>query len=659
MSNQPAPAAGPAQEESALFHLDALRTGTVLAEFEVTGLLGVGGFGMVYSAYDSSLQRTVAIKEYMPSALAGRSGAQSLAPRSSGDHDALAAGLRSFVAEARLLAQLDHPSLVKVYRFWEANNTAYMVMPLYRGMTLKEARRLMLSPPPEPWLRVVLWSVLGALDYLHGHNMVHRDISPDNIFLQDVGPPVLLDLGAARRAISGKSEKHTAILKVNYAPIEQYAHSGELAQGPWTDLYSLAAVVHGCLCNAPPTPATVRAVRDRMPSFASVAKTVQSFYGQSYSRDFVRAIAHALCVLPDERQQSVAAFIEEMGLAAPEGKQPASWRDWLVLKEEGAATQADPHAMTLLQAAGAADTAEDLEEDPGFGAPATDAAELGRVSAYGVLEQESPLLVAEDVPAFGASPKPLAANLQATVDSAAMKAEAQVETPVKAQVKAVPRPPPPAPRTSNRVWIALAGVAVLAVAGYGFLGGRAVAPQASLGPAVATPAAAVVVEEAAAKSSLAPSPQVGASGSGATPPLAQGGPAPTPVNAASSTLTSPAPSPAGKKPVAAGKGPLAANAGPSGAGVSAAARNEPPDPPPRVEAGHAPAPPKAPLAPLPSAPQVANVRPGPAEVCAGSNFLTRPMCIFNECEKPEFTQLALCVENRRRLKENSRPADRQ
>ena len=133
--------------------------------------------------------------------------------RSSSDEQSFQAGLASFVDEARLLARFEHPSLVKVLRFWEANHTAYMVMPLYCGMTLKQARAHMRTPPPEAWLRTLLWSVTSALRVLHDGQTLHRDISPDNIFLQNHGPPVLLDLGAARHAISNR--RHPAELKVN------------------------------------------------------------------------------------------------------------------------------------------------------------------------------------------------------------------------------------------------------------------------------------------------------------------------------------------------------------------------------------------------------------------------------------------------------------
>jgi non-specific serine/threonine protein kinase len=317
-------------------HMDALRPGTRLDEFEIQGLLGVGGFGLVYRAYDHSLHRTVAIKEYMPAALAARLDGTTVSVRSTADQATYQSGLQSFVAEARLLAKFDHPSLVKVYRFWEANNTAYMVMPLYRGMTLSQARNQMATPPPEAWLRTVLWSILQALHVLHQNDTLHRDVSPDNIFLQDMGPPVLLDLGAARRAITDKSHKLTAVLKVNFAPIEQYAEAEDLTQGPWTDLYALAAVVYSCLRNAPPLPATARVVSDSMPPVRSVAATVKEHFGIDYSDSFLRTIGHALAVRPADRPQSLSAFVKEMQLKAPPRLSKFDWR-----VELGAALRTD------------------------------------------------------------------------------------------------------------------------------------------------------------------------------------------------------------------------------------------------------------------------------------------------------------------------------
>ncbi len=647
-----------------LFHSDALPIGTKLGEFEVTGLLGVGGFGMVYGAFDHSLQRTVAIKEFMPSALAGRSDGEALICRSSADQGALTAGLRSFVAEARLLAQFDHPSLVKVYRFWEANNTAYMAMPLYRGLTLKNARSQAQCPPPEPWLRALLWSILGALKYLHEHNTVHRDISPDNIFLQEVGPPVLLDLGAARRAISDQSQKHTAVLKVNYAPIEQYADSGDMAQGPWTDLYALSAVVHGCLCNAPPLPAAFRVVRDRMPTIASVAQTVESIFDQSYSPQFVQALGHALEIQPQDRPQSVQAFIDEMGLTAPQGMQAVSWRDGL--NSGGIIPVADSEAKTVLQVS--------FAHDRGVTAPATDDAPPEHISAYGVLEQDSSLLIADNVPEFVAetakvaviealvtaqpvektAEKPVQTPVQTTVQTPVQTAaQTPVKTPVYAGMANKEAVAPPKSRTFA---IAVACVvALLGGAGY-WLTAKPPAASTVAAPKSEPPPSALPKAAPAAPPAPAVAAVPLAEPAKAAPPSAALAAAPAAApKLAASAVAKPASAPgAGKKAELAAKSPK-----PEPAKTLPDTRT--PAPRPVAEAPPAAAPPAA--APTPAIapaqpPTQARARVGPAELCADRNFLTRPMCIFQECEKPEFSGLAFCVENKRQLERNNPPTGR-
>jgi hypothetical protein len=296
---------------------DALPAGTRLAEFEIERVLGVGGFGIVYLAFDQALQRQVAIKEYMPAALAARGQGLGVSLRSASHAETFALGLRSFINEARLLARFDHPALVKVYRFWEDHGTAYMVMPYYRGQTVQNARREMTVPPDEAWLRQLIEPVLGALDCLHREQVFHRDIAPDNILLLDDGEsegphPVLLDLGAARHVIGDHTQSLTAILKPSFAPIEQYAETVQLRQGAWTDLYALAAVVHFCITGRPPTPATARAVHDELPGLTQMAEGLASGFDRHYSSSFVNAIDHALAVRPQDRPDSVSAWRQEL-----------------------------------------------------------------------------------------------------------------------------------------------------------------------------------------------------------------------------------------------------------------------------------------------------------------------------------------------------------
>jgi serine/threonine protein kinase len=278
---------------------EALPHGTRFGEFEIIRVLGVGGFGVVYLANDYSLERQVALKEYMPASLAVRGEGSRITLRSDSMAETYAVGLRSFINEARLLAKFDHPSLVKVYRFWEDNGTAYMVMPYLQGTTLRDTRRAMPHSPDEAWIRRVLDPMLDALEQLHNEGVYHRDVAPDNILLPPAGAPILLDFGAARRVISDRTQSLTAILKPSYAPIEQYADMAGMRQGPWTDLYALGAVMHFLLIGAPPAPATARAVQDD-------AEEIEQRVIAGVSPRFMSLVAWMLGVRPIERPQNVA-----------------------------------------------------------------------------------------------------------------------------------------------------------------------------------------------------------------------------------------------------------------------------------------------------------------------------------------------------------------
>jgi len=282
-----------------------LPAGTRLGKFEILQVLGVGGFGIVYLAVDHTLERQVAIKEYMPAALAARGyGIQEVVLRSESHAETYALGLRSFINEARLLAGFDHPSLVKVHQFWEAHGTAYMVMQYYQGRTLHSERRAMHGPPCEEWLRGITEPLLSALDVLHNQGVFHRDISPDNIIVLPGGRPVLLDFGAARRVVSGRTQSLTAILKPDFAPVEQYADVPNMRQGAWTDLYALGAVVYFMLKGVPPAQAVTRAVHDDMPALAPQSGASLS----GVSATFLGAVDWALAIAPQDRPQDVQAL---------------------------------------------------------------------------------------------------------------------------------------------------------------------------------------------------------------------------------------------------------------------------------------------------------------------------------------------------------------
>jgi serine/threonine protein kinase len=297
---------------------NVLPEGTQLAEFSVTGVIGEGGFGIVYRAHDRALQRTVAIKEYMPSALAARLADTRVVVKSEQHRETFEVGLKSFINEARLLAQFDHPALVKVFRFWAANGTADMAMPLYEGGTLKQALKSMGAPPDEAWLRKLLVPLLDAIELLHAADCLHRDIAPDNVLMApgstlETPRPVLLDFGAARRVIGGQTQALTVILKPGYAPIEQYDEIPGMKQGPWTDLYALGAVMHFAITGKPPPPSVGRLVHDAWVPLSQAA-------AGRYSAGFLAAIDAVLAARPDDRPRSVAQW--RASLADPAGGAP-------------------------------------------------------------------------------------------------------------------------------------------------------------------------------------------------------------------------------------------------------------------------------------------------------------------------------------------------
>jgi non-specific serine/threonine protein kinase len=273
-----------------------------LGEFELTGVLGEGGFAIVYLAYDHSLRRVVAIKEYMPGAIATRAPDGTVIARSAKHEATFRAGLDSFLNEARMLAQFDHPALIRIHRFWEQNGTAYIAMQYCDGRTLRQLRQ---DEPEtvkdETWLKTTFAPVLDALELLHSSSCFHRDISPDNILVLSSGVPILLDFGAARQVIGDMTQALTVILKPGFAPIEQYADDATLAQGPWTDIYGLGAVLYFALLGKPPVASVARMVKDPMPKLAD-----QSVEPIGASQPFLSAIDHALVVHPDQRIRSIA-----------------------------------------------------------------------------------------------------------------------------------------------------------------------------------------------------------------------------------------------------------------------------------------------------------------------------------------------------------------
>ncbi|SKA19997.1 Putative peptidoglycan binding domain-containing protein [Enhydrobacter aerosaccus] len=246
---------GPASEVDFV----ALAPGQKVGRYEIVAILGQGGFGITYRARDSQLNRDVAIKEYLPSALAVRQDGSTVLPRSTRMSDDFTWGRQRFVDEGRTLATLQRaPAIVRVFDFLEANGTAYIVMELVPGTTLEDRLKGGRTLSPDE-VNHILWPLLDGLEQVHATGFLHRDIKPANILLDAAGNPTLIDFGASRAAMAGRTTAMTAIFTPGYAAAEQFTSA---KQGPWTDIYGLSATMYHAITGAPPPSAFDRILDD-------------------------------------------------------------------------------------------------------------------------------------------------------------------------------------------------------------------------------------------------------------------------------------------------------------------------------------------------------------------------------------------------------------
>lgn len=287
---------------------DALPAHYRLHWYELERVLGQGGFGITYLAHDHNLDLQVAIKEYLPINVAQRRSDASLRPRTQPLDERYRWGLGRFIDEARTLARFDHPNIVRVQSVFEANDTAYIVMRFEQGENLGTLLDRRGKLGQDELLRVLL-PVLDGLERVHEAGFIHRDIKPANIHIRSDGSPVLLDFGSARVAL-GRSQSMTVLVAPGYAPLEQYDAEAD-TQGPWTDIYGLAATAYRAIAGVPPPDAVLRA-RGRLGSTADTLVPASSVGEGSYSTSLLAAIDHGLQLAEADRPQSVAAWRQEL-----------------------------------------------------------------------------------------------------------------------------------------------------------------------------------------------------------------------------------------------------------------------------------------------------------------------------------------------------------
>ncbi|HEX8842113.1 MAG TPA: protein kinase [Sphingomicrobium sp.] len=285
----------------------ALPAGTVLREWRLEEVLGVGGFGIVYKGRGIYFDELVAIKEYFPSSISERDSDDTVVPIDSDSEEVHALGLKKFVEEAKLLWNLStptrHPNIVSVRSLFEIHGTAYMVMDFEDGISLskmiKQGRRF-----NERSLWNILRPIAEGLDRAHRVGVLHRDIKPPNILINEDNRPVLIDFGSARfdtaEATSTKVTFHTP----PYAAIEQYVKTYK--QGPWTDIYALGVVMYECVTGEKPPE-----VLERL--HAGLGKALSDGKWPGYTKKFLAGIDAAMKVKPEERPQSISQWLAMFG----------------------------------------------------------------------------------------------------------------------------------------------------------------------------------------------------------------------------------------------------------------------------------------------------------------------------------------------------------
>ena len=246
-------------EHNIINYPTALPEGTILVgRYSVGKVLGKGGFGITYLCYDLKERKKVAIKEYLPDTLAHRNSGETIVTTYDGETaEHFKNGAEKFYEEAKLVSRFNgNPNIISVYEFFYENNTTYFVMEYLSGMDMKRYWLKNNKRIPEGEVLYIAKRAVEALMIVHSTSVLHRDLSPDNIFLCDNGDVKLIDFGAARQVVADASNSLSVILKHGFAPIEQYQRKGK--QGPWTDIYALGASLYLALTGKLPDDAMSR-----------------------------------------------------------------------------------------------------------------------------------------------------------------------------------------------------------------------------------------------------------------------------------------------------------------------------------------------------------------------------------------------------------------
>ena len=284
-----------------------LQPGEMLNWYRIERILGRGGFGVIYLATDTNLDHQVAIKEYIPSDVATRSGDSKVHPITEEHGDMFRWGMDRFIKEARNLVKFKHPNIVRVMSVFQENNTAYMVMEFEEGEDLRSYLRKP-NANSERSLKQLILPISKGLAEVHRHGFIHRDIKPANILVRKDGSPVLLDFGSARNASKFTHQSLTALVSVGYAPLEQYNSEADEQQGPWTDIYALGGTLYNAISGRDPVESTRRGAA--LLNGGADPQISAEYLGEGkYSKGFLRAVDWAMSFAIADRPQSLSDWV--------------------------------------------------------------------------------------------------------------------------------------------------------------------------------------------------------------------------------------------------------------------------------------------------------------------------------------------------------------
>ncbi|MDX1518581.1 MAG: serine/threonine-protein kinase [Gammaproteobacteria bacterium] len=292
-------------------HRDRLPRKSEIHWYRIKRILGQGGFGITYLAFDKNLNRDVVIKEYFPHRWSRRNDDLTVEHNTTENKVDFDWGLDRFISEGQMLAKFNHPNITQIFSVFRENGTAYIVMRYEDGITLRKVLKMVRAIEYDDLL-LILSPILDGLKQVHAAGIVHRDIKPENIYIKNSGEPVLIDFGSARYAMGEKTNTITSIVTPGFAPIEQYADEEE-KQGPWTDIYGLSATIYKTITGRNPPDAISRNNQILMGNKDPLVP-LESLMRDRFPSEFLAAIDQGLSLKPQDRPETIEEWEKKLCL---------------------------------------------------------------------------------------------------------------------------------------------------------------------------------------------------------------------------------------------------------------------------------------------------------------------------------------------------------